>query len=131
MALFGLSPLFLSLVASNFFTVPDTGLDITRFLNFLSILVGSVHLIGAFNLRTPSSYPPSIPTQIEDPEQSSEVDEYSQLLPRKPPVTPPINENGSTLDLFRDPHFWLLVSILVVTIGSVSGVVVSHSVHES
>jgi hypothetical protein len=124
MALFGLSPLFLSLIASAFFTNPQSGLDVTHFLNFLSIFVGLIHLIGAFNLRLPPhSNPQPTPTQIEDLEQIAEVDECSPLLPGKPPTcSSQDKEDDSALGLLHDRYFWILTLILVAIIGSVSPV---------
>jgi hypothetical protein len=116
MALFGLSPLLLSLIASNKFTNPDTGLDVTRFLRFLSTFAGAIHLIGAVNLRTPQ---PRARTRSEDLERTTEVNEQSRLLPREP-TSSQVRDNGSTLDLLRDPYFWVLASILVVVMGPVS-----------
>lgn len=59
MALFGCSPLLLSLIADHFFTFPDsTGapvLNVTRFLTFLSLVSGVAHLFGALTLPGISS----------------------------------------------------------------------------
>ncbi|KDQ60735.1 hypothetical protein JAAARDRAFT_31710 [Jaapia argillacea MUCL 33604] len=129
MALFGLSPLFLSVVASCYFSEPGSGLDVTRYLTFLAILAGTVHLFGAFTLRTPktSNLRAVSSTPVEDAAVSivgTEVDERAPLLPGKaaPPVADievvPVDEDGSILDLLKDPHFWILAMITLFTLGT-------------
>ncbi|KAJ7710025.1 major facilitator superfamily domain-containing protein [Mycena rosella] len=102
LALFGLSPLFLSYIASNSFTDDtDKSLNLINFLVFLTILSGGIHIIGALNLRVPSNHPPiTLP---------SEPDETTALLPN--------NGRGSALNLVRDPYFWVLFTLLVLTLG--------------
>jgi hypothetical protein len=119
MALFGLSPLFLSLIASEGFTSPTAGLDVTRFLKFVAMLTGSTHLIGAFTLRTPAIRGDFlIPSQ---PDSEQEVNERSSLLPGSMVEGKPAQPNhGSVVKLFSDPCFWILAMILVVALGSVS-----------
>ncbi|KAJ7740720.1 MFS general substrate transporter [Mycena maculata] len=106
MALFGLSPLFLSFVASTFFTDgDDTSLNLVGFLAFLAILSAVVHIIGASNLR--------VPIPITLPSQDEEADETSALLPKRTNRS----ASSSVLDLVRDPYFWVLFMLLFVTIG--------------
>lgn len=132
MALFGLSPLFLSFIASTFFTDPDTGLNVTQFLKYHAIIAGSIHLIGAFNLRLSSVPAGEAPTTLGDPEQVSEPDERTALLPGKTPneiavqVIPPALE-GSTMDLLRDVNFWILFVSVAIVLGSVSSRCVQYS----
>lgn len=126
MALFGLSPLFLSVLASNFFSHPDKGLDVTHFLKFHAIVAGCIHIIGAVNLRLPSAdkdQPRSSP--IDDPEQATEPDERSALLPGKPPNdisvhAVSVEENSTALDLLRDRKFWMLFIVSLLILGCVS-----------
>jgi hypothetical protein len=123
MALFGLSPLFLSLIASNFFTNPDTGLDVTSFLRFMAIFAGTIHLIGAFTLRTPQFAPEHQIPQHVDHDQQSEADERTALLPgnQNPgAVVNGVKEDGTVLELFQDTSFWILVVVTLITLGSVS-----------
>ncbi|KAI0050909.1 MFS general substrate transporter [Auriscalpium vulgare] len=132
-ALFGLSPLFLSFVASTFFTDPVTGLNVTKFLTFLAITAGSVHFVGAFNLRLPSTVSPTAlepqettPLSDNDVEGQSGADERDPLLPHKPRAevtVVPVEEDGSALDLLRDPQFWWLACIVMITLGSCEMVV--------
>jgi hypothetical protein len=124
MALFGLSPLFLSVLASNFFTDPVTGLNVTRFLKFYAMMTGCVHLIGTITLRLPLVSEHNEPC-IDDPEPTAEPDERSALLPSKPPndvevLIVPVNEHGSLVDLLRDCNFWTLFFVALVVLGSVS-----------
>ncbi|KZP24743.1 MFS general substrate transporter [Athelia psychrophila] len=121
MALFGLSPLFLSFLASNFFTDPETGLNVTQFLKFLAVVTGGVYVIGAFNLRLPAIHRQGA-LPVDDPEQESEPDERSALLPSKPPngialQATPI-AGGSTLDLLRDYNFWIMFASIATVLGS-------------
>ncbi|KAJ6455693.1 MFS general substrate transporter [Mycena sanguinolenta] len=106
--LFGLSPLLLSSVASTFFTAGvDKSLDIVRFLNFLAILTGTVHIIGALNLRVPANNTAAI-VHSED----EAANETTPLLRADGP-----SANGSTLDLVRDPYFWIFFVVLAIILG--------------
>lgn len=124
MALFGLSPLFLSVLASNLFTDPGTGLNVTRFIKFHAIMTGCIHLLGAITLNLPSvSELKASPTH--DTEQAAESDEHSPLLPGKPPndvdvLVVPVDEHSSVVDLLRDRNFWTLFFVALVVLGSVS-----------
>jgi len=113
MALFGLSPLFLSVIASKFFTDPEIGLNVTEYLRFLSVLTGLVHLFGAFNIKTPAAG-----ISISDTEQASNVDERSPLLPSTSHSNVDKPSAGSAMDLLRDPSFWVLAFFALVTLGS-------------
>ncbi|KAI0314268.1 MFS general substrate transporter [Amylostereum chailletii] len=135
MALFGLSPLFLSLLASRFFTDSQTGLDVTHFLTFLALLSGAVHLIGAFLLRVPSKEAPGIFQEDEEgpsstdhtraPSPSSTASSERQpLLSKSPQVDVEIVEvlasepDGTLLDLAKDPYFWLLAMVTFCVLGA-------------
>ncbi|ETW85749.1 hypothetical protein HETIRDRAFT_379852 [Heterobasidion irregulare TC 32-1] len=129
MALFGLSPLFLSLIASRFFTDPIAGLNVTQFLTFHAVAAGLVHLLGAFNLHTPS-----VSTRLSslseesssfadsDPEESLEPTERTPFLPGKQKNVDVqvilVDEEASIADLLRDTQFWLLAIIIMFTLGS-------------
>lgn len=129
MALFGLSPLFLSFLASNFFSNPETGLDVTRFIKFHAITAGTIHLVGAFTLRPPlvsesdSTPPPDDSEHTSDP--NTALDERTPLIPSKPlsdvelQVTP-VSDSASALDLLRDRNFWILFLSSLIILGSVS-----------
>lgn len=107
-ALFGLSPVLISSVASTWFTEVDgSSLDLVRFLACLAIVAGGVHLIGASNLRqVPSLRPAS---------QSEEADETTPLLP-----TDRNRASRSVSDLIKDPYFLVLFMLLFATLGPVS-----------
>jgi len=142
MALFGLSPLFLSVLASSFFTDPETGLNVTRFLKFHAIVAGFIHLIGAVTLKLPAVSEPTALSAVGDPEQATEPDERSALLPRKPPgdvdVLVPADQHSSTMDLLRDRNFWTLFLVSLVVLGScemvisnIGTIVLSHPISSS
>ena len=130
MAIFGLSPLFLSLIASsNFFTDPDTGLNVTHFLRFHAIISGCIHLIGAVFLKLPPA--PDVDLQrflTDDPQRDTDLepDERTVLLPGKPPneigtqVVAVDGEGQSALDLARDPNFWILFVVSLIILGCVN-----------
>lgn len=109
-ALFGLSPLVLSLLASHFFMDSANNLDISRYLIFLAILAGSTHLIGAFWLTIPP---------LEDNPVTPSTDENTTLLPK--PVNT-FDKHNSAHYLVRDPYFWLLFFWAAITLGSVRNV---------
>ncbi|KAJ7632507.1 MFS general substrate transporter [Roridomyces roridus] len=102
-AIYGLSPVLLSTVASTWFTDVD-GLDLVRFLAALAIVSGSVHLIGAFNLR---KIPPPVPSPERD-----ETDETTPLI-----ATDSSAVSRSVLDLTKDPQFWVLFVVLFCSLG--------------
>ncbi|KAH9001232.1 major facilitator superfamily domain-containing protein [Lactarius akahatsu] len=124
MTLFGLSPLFLSLLASTFFTDPPTGLDVPRFLKFLALASGIVHLIGAFNMRLckPQCITPSTPASAPTSDEERSIDEREPLLPNKPHRSEsqiiPIGESRPVIELFKDSHFWLLALVALIILGS-------------
>jgi hypothetical protein len=126
MAFFGLSPLILSLLASTFFTDPSTGLDVPRFLNFLAITSGIIHLLGAFNMRSCrlQNIAPSTPATATPSDEEHSIDEREPLLPNKNhrPDSPiiPVGEGRSVMELLKDSHFWLLALVALIILGSVS-----------
>lgn len=119
LALYGLSPLFLSLIASTWFTDPETGLNVSRFLGFQAFLSGTVHLLGSIALRAIPS--PAEPMKLLNMETSEtlEPDEHSLLLPPSSSQVAP-GGDGSVRDLLRDPGFWALCGVLMATLGPVS-----------
>ncbi|KII88648.1 hypothetical protein PLICRDRAFT_124849 [Plicaturopsis crispa FD-325 SS-3] len=130
MAIFGLSPLFLSLIASNFFSSPDTGLDVTSFLRFLAVTVGAVHVLGALTL-TIHDTPIALQDNPEEPNGSesgdSESSERTPLIPGGKrsnkanvdvQIVPVQDEEGSALDLVRDPYFWVLALVTLCILGT-------------
>ena len=122
MALFGLSPLFLSVVASNYFTDAQTKtLNVSHFMLFLAILTTTVYLLGAVNLRNiiPDSY--SAPerlssSDVEEDVREEDVRETTALLPKPTPTSDP-----TVAELLRSQDFWLLMVFCILTLGAVSG----------
>lgn len=148
MCIFGLSPLFLSLIASTFFTNAHSGLDVTNFLTFLAVITGLVYVLGAFILRAlppntsdplPTLSEPIVPsTSNEDPEPSDSANERAPLLPHKTtddPAEPHSKklhaQGGSALALVKDPHFWLLAVFSLLILGAVSHSSLPFTVNES
>ena len=137
MALFGCSPLIISALGERYFTHPETGLNVTHFLSFLAILTGIVHWISAFFLPGPAQ-PRTDATDTDEagssngrhtPQNtriSAETSERQPLLGdsngkhyvHSAPVPEP--QQGSSVDLIRDPYFWVLVLVHMVLVGCVS-----------
>ena len=124
MVMFGLSPLFLSLFATNVFTDPQSGLDLTQYLTFLALVGGIVNLFGACVLTVPDGH-----TGLEtaDDESEATIDETTSLLsgPRKCDeevhvIAVKEPDEVSLVDLVKDPYFWVLFAFASITIGCVS-----------
>jgi len=123
MVMFGLSPIFLSFFATNLFTNPQTGLDLTHYLTFLALLGGIVNLFGACVLTVPNSH---AVLEIVDEESEGSVDETISLLSgpgkydEEVHVTAVQEPNEiSFADLVKDPYFWFLFVFMSLTIGCV------------
>lgn len=105
-AVFGLSPLLWTEVASKWFTDPNTRvLDVSHFLTCLAIVAGLTHLTGFFTLRIS-------PPQIEVFPGISQG-ETTPLLPKP-------DEANKVIDLVRDRYFWLLLFFDLMHLGIVS-----------
>jgi hypothetical protein len=121
--------MFISILASKFFSHPDEGLDVTRFLQFLALFCGAVHLFGAFTLHIIPLPEDPLSVALEDPEGSVHIDEQTALLHGKRNRTPEVEtgivvaspvKGSSVVDLAKDHYFWALAFVLFVILGSVS-----------
>lgn len=120
MALFGLSPLFLSVIASTWFTDPVTEiLNVARFTAFLSFFSAIVYLSTAYFLHINSK----AEEEEEEEEESSEPSETSSLL--APDRKPPTYVEQSVTKLVSKPEFWLLAVFCLITLGA-SEMVISN-----
>ena len=124
MVMYGMSPLFLSLFATDMFTHPNTGLDLAGYLAFLALAVGGVNLFGACVLTVPDDHPVF---KAADEEPGRIIDETTSLLSgsrkhdEEAHVTAVQEPNDLSLpDLLKDPYFWVLFVFTSLTIGSVS-----------
>jgi hypothetical protein len=129
MALFGLSPAFLSLLASRYFSSPDDELDVIHFLQFLAILCGCVHLLGGLTLHVIPPASENVATVTGLLDNPEEPDERASLLLNM------IDDNGngngqievqvdvvedeptakqSALDVLKDRNFWALAFVAFV-----------------
>ena len=120
--MFGLSPLFLSLFATNMFTNPQTGLDLTQYLLFLALVGGATHLFGACVLTVPDNH---VRLEVVDQESDGSIDETTSLLSgpktketRVVAIQEPDEVSLATLP--KNPYFWMLFVFVSVTIGCVS-----------
>ncbi|KAJ4495660.1 major facilitator superfamily domain-containing protein [Lentinula lateritia] len=111
-----ISSIFLSYVAGRFFSDTSTGsLDVTRFLLFLAISTGIVHLAGALVLTVPSTTTSPSSSTLETDSISNE---RSRLLDRgQSPHCTSDPRDSSALELLRDSNFWLLALYMVMILG--------------
>lgn len=120
MALFGLSPLFLTYVAVNWFMDHTTGiLQVVPFTASLTIAVGAVHIVGALMFRQAGLNSKDKPTVSCDPPPS----EMSQLLPQSSQdgYIPELHlQTDSALSFLRQGQVWLLILFCVCIFGAVS-----------
>lgn len=122
MALFSLSPLFLSYVATTFFIDTTTGLlNTTAFTNFLALMTACVYTFGYLNLRRFHVNTHTMPLS------SSEAisDETTPLLGSESSAVAALPVDPSVLYLLKDLDFWLLAIFCVLTLGVVSDGLVS------
>ena len=120
MALFSLSPLFLSAIATNFFIHPATGqLNIYHFMSFLALLTGFVHILGFINMQGLKQTIDRAHTTSEAVEENN-PQETSSLLASEPQSHLTMQaSNPSTMELLRRIDFWLLAFICAFIIGAV------------
>ncbi|TFY65489.1 hypothetical protein EVJ58_g1957 [Rhodofomes roseus] len=131
LAIFGLSPLFLSWVATEFFTPPDGVLDVTRFFTFLAILTGVVNFLGALILPGPAAAEFPIARTSEDtarerdPDDDAEAYEETSLLTSSLQSLTGLDalcaeqpEHLSAIELLKNPNFWLFSSSISLVVGA-------------
>lgn len=122
MALFGLSPLFLTSVALSWFTNHYNGVfQVVRFTAYLAVVSGAVHLLGAITFSRAG---------LNSKDQSSasrdldyHPDETSQLLPReeRAEYIPELHvKTDTTLGFLKHGYLWLLIIFCICVFGAVS-----------
>ncbi len=122
MALFGLSPLFLTSVASSWFTNRYTGVfQVVQFTAYLAVVTGAVHLMGAltFSRAGLNSKDESSPSRDLD----YKPDETSRLLPCEDRVEyiPELHaKTDTTVGFLKHGYLWLLVAFCICVFGAVS-----------
>jgi len=121
MALFGLSPLFLSVIATNYFTDPITGLlDVSRYMTFLAFLTASVYTFSALILRRASG--PGDLTVDTRATEGVGPGESTPLLAsdlQYIPAPHPSRVDHTTSDILKTGDFWLLAVFCFLTLGVV------------
>ncbi|KAH7340481.1 major facilitator superfamily domain-containing protein [Rhizoctonia solani] len=135
LALFGLSPLFLSYVASlPTFQFDNGELNVPRFLAFLAMGTGGIHLMSAFGLRVRYDLTTIDETTTETTNHIDNLSERTPLMQKSlvtPPNSPPrpvlehSDEDGSVIALLSDSSFWLFATVFLVITGS-SEMVISN-----
>jgi hypothetical protein len=124
-AFFGLSPLFLSFIASAFYTSKDEKLNVPAFLVTLAIAAGIAHLIASAFLK---AFPPkATDVHSEDEEIDNPVPVLHSPTERTPLINPPkpgdpapVHAEQSIFQLLKDIDFWLLALTMLLLLGSVS-----------
>lgn len=121
MVMYGLSPLFLCSFATNIFTDPESGLDLTNYLTFLAVTAGAANLFGACVLTVPDNH---VVLETMDEESEATIDETTSLLsgPRKHDeevhvIVVQEPEDLSLRDLLNDPHFWVFFAFMAIAVG--------------
>ncbi|KAF8797925.1 MFS general substrate transporter [Phlegmacium glaucopus] len=119
MALFGLSPLFLSIVATNFFTDPTTGLlNIPQFMGFLALLTGSVYILGFINLRGLNHSIDEVQITPEAVEENIPQETSPLLAPTSGDRLTTQASDPSAMELVHRIDFWLLMAFCVLILGT-------------
>ena len=120
MAIFSLSPLFLSAIATNFFIHPATGqLNIGHFMSFLALLTGFIYTLGFINMQ-------GLKHSIDQVQTTSEAVEENISQETSPLLAPTLQgrltmqaSNPTTMELLRRIDFWLLTIFCIFIIGAV------------
>lgn len=122
MALFGLSPLFFSTVATTFFMDKSSGvLDVPSFTTFLALLTSLVYGLGYINLRR-FKWPPDFTEETISPEETS------PLLGVESPSLQDVEQTchrsseqhfPNLSELLRKVDFWLIAFFCVFILGVV------------
>ena len=118
-SIFGLSPLFLSALATYFTSnaaPPSIGageLDPGKWLAFLAVFLASVNTLGAVGLKV-------IPQEEEEEELDDERDEVDSgcvpdLVDERTPLF--AKRSHSVASLFSNPTFWLFGVVILCSIG--------------
>lgn len=136
MALFGFSPVILSVIAAWFQTGDYGEIEVAPFVRFLAILAGSVNLFGALVMPGAESNVLAQPKSLElledtgsyeSPEEDdSDLEDQPLLLhsdassndPRIHHVAVQEPHNGSVADLIKDSNFWVLMVTLTILMGA-------------
>jgi hypothetical protein len=113
MTLFGLSPWFLTTIASAYFTDDSGHFNAMKYMLFLAALTVFVHLVGTFALNGPTT---NIP-------QSNSVDEHSPLISGESESSVVQGSMPERHIPLKDPSFWFLGLLCFCTLGSVSNYV--------
>jgi len=109
MALFGLSPLFFSVIASKFFTDPASGiLNVANYTAFIALFNSIIYIAGFVFLRQIPCSPETQNDPISLPE--NETTPLLTTSPRK-------NADPTIQELLKRKDFWLLGIFCLLTFG--------------
>lgn len=115
MALFGLSPLFLTTIATKWFTDDLATLDPVKYMSFLAALTGTVHLAGALALKVPGQKVTA--SNLES--NLVLIDENTSLLHHLPdgPILRAATVRPDPIPPLKDPSFWMLALFCLFALG--------------
>ncbi|KAG8906277.1 putative monocarboxylate transporter mch1 [Tulasnella sp. 403] len=122
LALFGLSPLFLSL-PSYLFPTPAGYVNAKAYVIFIGTMTTLMHIVSIYGLLPPPPRPlPTIEQESTAPPEDA-MNEESLLLPKPtlPNDRPTEPQTWSTV--LGDPYFWWVFAITATTIGSAEMVI--------
>ncbi|KZT11258.1 MFS general substrate transporter [Laetiporus sulphureus 93-53] len=133
LAIFGMSPLFLSMVATRFFIDASANVDVTRFFTFMAVLTGIINLIGGLILPGPATEAvpkarpsPDDQTDYNEDAQVTEVNEEASLLAMSSIATDSSGrailaqepDHVDAVGLLKDPYFWVLAIVVSLVVGT-------------
>ena len=117
MSLFGLSPLFFSVIASKFFTDPTSGiLHVANYTSFIALFNGIVYLAGFVFLRSvPCASDPVKAAEAQSEPTTRSEDENSPL------ISPSTRKDAdpTVSELLKRRDFWLLGIFCLLILGFV------------
>ena len=125
MALFGLSPFFFSVIGSNFFTNPNTGLlDVTHYTRFIALINCIVYAGGfVFLKEVPKAIDVISVTEAQNDCITRAEDENTPLLSNATisAYQPVVNKsaNPTISELLAQLDFWLLGLFCMMVFGFV------------
>ncbi|KAI5479369.1 MFS monocarboxylic acid transporter [Pseudohyphozyma bogoriensis] len=130
LALLGLSPLFLSPLASVFTSNVTNELDPGDWLLFLAVFLAGINLFGAAFIKVlpweeseAGSATPPVDSGFAGSERSSMINgntaptERTALLPTSIPTKPARQESQPFMTLLSDPTFWLFGLVILCSTG--------------
>ncbi|KAF9821388.1 hypothetical protein IEO21_00634 [Rhodonia placenta] len=103
LAIFGTSPLFLSMIVSRLFSTTSSGVDVARFFVFMAILTGSEYAEDRL---------------VDQDERTSLLAPSVKSVANVVVVPAPEPDDLAAIDLLKEPSFWVLALIVSLVVGA-------------